>query len=81
MCCDERSAINIASKKFCSKKRKNDAILASFLALTLLVLWIFADDPEHPFALDQFTFVADRFDRCSDFHETLYTFPNSYLKR
>src|SRR5579875_1488438 len=38
------------------------------LALTLLMLWILANDAQHSVPADNLTFLATRFDRCLDFH-------------
>ena len=38
------------------------------LALSLLVLWILADNHYTTVSLDDFALVAHRLNRCSDFH-------------
>ncbi len=39
-----------------------------FLALTLLVLRVLADDANHALTLDNLALIADFFDRCSYLH-------------
>ncbi len=38
------------------------------LSLTLFVLRVFTDDPDHPFSFYNFTLITDFFDRSPDFH-------------
>jgi hypothetical protein len=42
-----------------------------FLTLSLFVLGILADDSDDALALNDFALVADRLDRCSNFHLNL----------
>jgi len=47
------------------------------LTLSLLVLWIAADDHDFSVSADDFTFVADRFHRRSYFHDDRLLFFSS----
>ena len=48
-------------------------LLPSSLTLSLLMLGVFTDHPDHPFSFNDLTLVTDFFDRGPDFH-SLYPF-------
>jgi hypothetical protein len=43
------------------------------LALTLFVFGVFADHPDHPFAFDDLTLIANLFYGCSYFHRFYFS--------
>ena len=43
------------------------------LALSLFVFGVFADDPDHPFALDDLTLITDLFYRSPNLHGSYFS--------